>query len=311
MIATVTLNPALDKTLQIPGFAVGQHARARVMNRIPAGKGINVARGLARLGLECVAFGLVGRGELEVYRGVLEPEGVECAMTPVDGVTRTNTTILDPEAGTTTHLREEGFTVDWADVNRMASSLQARLDRGQPNARIVFSGSLPPGVSSEQFVALVQTCSRADARIVLDTSGSPLREAVSSGLVDTVKPNRTELSQCLGREVGPQERVEAARELLDRVKTVLLTLGEDGAFLVRENQQGGIRCRLDADEVENTVGCGDAFLAGWLQACERELPWKEALQWGVAAGAACARGSTTVDYGREDVEWLLQRCEIL
>jgi 1-phosphofructokinase len=311
MIVTVTLNPALDKTLRVPDFAVGQHARARLVELIPAGKGINVGRGLSRFGSCATACGLVGRSELEAYRRVLEQEGVDCALTPVEGTTRTNTTILDPVHGTTTHLREEGFTVCQKDVRRLTDALRKRLEQTDTAVRVVFAGSLPPGLGPEDFVHLLENCRETGARIIVDTSGSPLRQAVDSGTLDAVKPNLTELGQCLGRKAEEEECVEAARELLGCVDTVLLTLGERGAWLVREDAQIGAQCRLDPGKVENTVGCGDAFLAGWLEAIEEGKSPREALRWAVCAGAASARGKTTVDYSRGDVEELLDRCEDL
>lgn len=311
MILTVTLNPAMDKTLRVPNFAVGQHARARLLSLIPAGKGINVARGLARLGRSSTACGLVGRGERETYRRVLENEGIDCALTDIEGITRTNTTILDPERGTTTHLREEGFTVTEEDLHRLSDALCARLKSASAPARVVFAGSLPPGVNASQFVRILEGCHEAGARIVLDTSGPPLRAAVASGLVDTVKPNLTELGQCLGREVGQGECVEAARGLLDRADAVLLTLGERGAWLVGRDVRAGARCPLMLREVQNTVGCGDAFLAGWLDGMDAGRPAADALGWAASAGAASARGKTTVDYTRQDVEELMGRCEEL
>lgn len=311
MIVTVTLNPALDKTLHVPNFAVGQHARARLVDLIPAGKGINVGRGLSRLGSRSTACGLVGRGELEAYGRVLEQEGVDCALTPIEGITRTNTTILDTECGTTTHLREEGFTVRDNDLCQLTDALRNRLESADRPVRVVFAGSLPPGVGAEDFVQLLKHCRAAGARVIVDTSGSALRQAVDSSTVDTVKPNLTELGQCLGREVGQEDCLGAARELLGRVDTVLLTLGERGAWLAVEEAQIGARCRLEPGEVENTVGCGDAFLAGWLDAVDQGRSPREALRWAVCAGAASARGKTTVDYSREDVEELLGRCEDL
>lgn len=308
MICTVTLNPALDRTLQVENFAVGQHARAKLFSLIPAGKGINVARGLSRLGQAPIACGLVGRGECETYRKALNEDEVRCELTSLEGITRTNTTILDPERSTTTHLREEGFSVKTDDIRRLTDHIRGVLDAHEGAKQVVFTGSLPPGISDSAFIDILQECHRAGAELTVDTSGTALRRAALSGVVDTVKPNLNELGQCLGREVGRTESIEAAREILDRVKTVLLTLGEEGAYVVRRKGVEGIRCRLKSGELQSTVGCGDAFLAGWLSAMAEGKSPLEALSWAVAAGAASARGETAVDYTRHDVEELSARC---
>src|ERR1039457_1501149 len=43
MIATVTLNPAIDKTMVVPGFSIGRTNRGQVERVDLGGKGINVA----------------------------------------------------------------------------------------------------------------------------------------------------------------------------------------------------------------------------------------------------------------------------
>jgi len=312
MIYTVTLNPAMDKTLEVPDFRVGDHARARLRALSPAGKGLNVALGLARLGERATACGLVGRGEQEVYRRALEREGVVCALCPVEGVTRTNTTILDPARRTTTHLREEGFSVRAQDVARLTDRLGGALARGRGRggwAVVAFCGSLPPGLAQEDWVALLLACRKAGGVPVVDTSGPALRAAVDSGFVDTIKPNLDELGHCVGEAVRREGAVARATELLNRVRLVLVTLGADGAYAVGREGCVGMACRIDPSQVRNTVGCGDAFLAGWLWGLCSGAGVAECLRRAVAAGAASALSERTVGYTREQVERLLPRCE--
>ncbi len=308
MIVAVTLNPAIDKALEVPGFEVGAHARARVRSVLPAGKGNNVARGVARLGGQAGAAGFVGRGELAVFERSLSAEGVWTHLHPVDGTTRTNTTILDPEARTTTHLREEGFTVSAQELEALRGVLLDWLQEA-PGAAVVFAGSLPPGCGPEDLAELIASIGEVGAKVVVDASGTALRAAVGGGHVGTVKPNLTELGQLVGRQVTPEEAPGAARKLLERVQTVLVTLGARGAYVVQENVTVSLRCPLSEEELANTVGCGDAFLAGWLRAIELTDGPAEALRWAVAAGAASAMSGSTVGYTLEDVRRLLSRCQ--
>jgi 1-phosphofructokinase len=307
LIVTVTLNPAVDKALEVPGFVVGAHARALVKSLLPAGKGVNVARGVARLGGRAEATGFIGRNEERMFVESLAQEGVPAEFCPVSGLTRTNTTILDPVARTTTHLRERGFRVGAQDAAAIGALLERRL-RQSPGATLVFAGSLPDGMAAGSFVELLRACARQGAEVVLDTNGPGLRAAVESGAVRTVKPNLEELAECLGRPVQREEAPAAARELLGRVETVLLTLGEEGAFLVTQGGVLGRCCPLRAEELGNTVGCGDAFLAGWLRGREVARDAAEALCWAVAAGAASAMSESTVGYTLADVRAMLTRC---
>ncbi len=307
MIITVTLNPAIDKALRVPGFAVGEHAKAEVLSLLPAGKGVNVARGLARLGSAALATGFVGRNEEGMFAESLAKEGAQARFCRVSGRTRTNTTILDPDARATTHLREPGFRVQPDDVGALRSLLTGLLDE-HPDAPVVFAGSLPEGVGQGGFAALLRLCAGQGARVVVDTSGPALRAAVRSGAVSTIKPNLLELGECLGREVPQEKAVQGAQQLLASVQVVLLTLGEQGAYLVHREGELGRHCPLEPGELANVVGCGDAFLAGWLHGLDRNAPLEQALQWAVASGAASATSESTVGYSRADVERLLPRC---
>jgi len=309
-IMTVTLNPAVDKTLEVPGFQVGMHAQARVKALVPSGKGVNVARGIVRLGGKAVACALLGRNEERMFAQSLSAEGVETRLRIVAGCTRTNTTVLDPEAHTATHLREPGFKVEAEDIGTLQVALADWLaTRGE--ATVVFGGSLPPGMSPADFAALIAACAKLGARVFVDTSGPALQAALGTGLVHALKPNLLELGECLHGSVEAKEGPSAARELLDRVGIVLLTLGAEGAFLIGRGAVVGARCRIPDSDVRNTVGCGDAFLAGWLrgeQLCDDPA---EALRWAVATGAASARSETTVGYRLADVEALMPCCELI
>ena len=303
-IITVTLNPAVDKALEVPGFHVGAHARATVQSLLPAGKGVNVARGLARLGGNAVACGLVGRDEERMFAESLAADGVRACFRTVAGHTRTNTTILDPDARTTTHLREQGFEVTAADLDGLRDHLTVAVAE-EPGV-VVFAGSLPPGISPEGFAGLVEAAAGAGGRVVIDTNGPALAAALDTGVVDTAKPNMLELAECLGRSIDRPDAPTAATGLLDRVGTVLLTLGEEGALRVGRDGVSGFRCPLAEGELGNTVGCGDAFLAGWLYGGRQS---DDPLRWAVAAGAASAMSDTTVGYDRAHVRALLSRCE--
>lgn len=313
MIITVTLNPAIDKTVEAPSFQVGGHVRVKVKGSVPAGKGINVARGLSVLGIRCNACALMGKNEKPLYRKLLKEYHVEPHFIEVPDSTRTNTTVLDPEQHTTTHLREEGFEASphlIARVRRTLGELVGTNLGGTEMVTVVFCGSLPPGVSPDDFLTLTARCSNLGARVVVDTSGEALKEVVDEGVAHTIKPNLEELKQCLGDDVSEEDAPEAAKALLSRTERILLTLGDKGAYLITEDLTCGLRCPVPGDTVRNTVGAGDAFLAGWLAGCERAGgDLKKAFTWAVATGSASVRTDTAVGYTRNEVEKLRTEVE--
>jgi 1-phosphofructokinase family hexose kinase len=287
VIACFNLNPAVDKTLEVPGFRVGAHVRVRVLHVRAAGKGHNVARNLADLGRPAAVFGFVGATEEDTFESDLALRGVASHYIPLDRRTRLNTTILDPESHTTTHLREPGFHVTPRDVRRLLERVRARLPRLSVRYAAIC-GSLPPGFSPDDLVDLILTCRGQGALVAVDTSGPALAAAVEAR-ADIVKPNREELSELLGRALTTDEAPEAARTLTDRVPTVLVSLGADGGVAVTPEEIFRAREIVPPEQVVNNVGCGDAFMAGYLAAVSEDQTPAEAIRWAVACGAAAAR----------------------
>jgi 1-phosphofructokinase len=60
LIATVTLNPAIDEAVSIDAFRLGDRNRCELANLDPGGKGINASRVIHRLGRNTIALGFVG-----------------------------------------------------------------------------------------------------------------------------------------------------------------------------------------------------------------------------------------------------------
>ena len=314
MVITVTLNPTVDRTLEVENFRVGEHAKARLKALTPGGKGINLSRGIALLGSRAAACAFVGHDEQGFFRETFANEAVQTHFLAVSGSTRTNTTVLDPVNHTTTHLREEGFRVGRRELAQMQELLLSLIEGepgGGPAPSVAFCGALPRGVDPRDFALLVRSCASAGGSVIVDAGGEALRLAVDTGMVETIKPNLAELEQCLGAGIGKAEAAHRARELLDRVRTVLLTLGADGAYMVQSGMLKGCMCSVPECEMGNTVGCGDAFLAGWLHGMAASGSAEEALRWAVATGAACARSETALGYTREMVLDARRNCEDL
>ena len=292
-VVTVTLNPAVDRVLEAPGFGIGKHVKARRIALYPAGKGINVSRVLATLGTRSVATGLVGRNELAMFEEHLERTGegrVVCQLLIVRARTRDNTTIVDPVEDTETHVRDEGFQVQPEDVARIGSKL-AMLAR--PGVMMAFCGSLPPGLEPGDFAAIVRRCRDLGARVVVDTSREAL-EALRGERLWMAKLNAAELETLAQRPTGTlEETIGAARALCTRtggvVDHVVATRGADGAVLVGEGHAMRGWVSVHPGRIVSTVGCGDSLLAGMLSVLARSPDaWEAALREGLAAATANA-----------------------
>jgi len=288
-LVTVTLNTSLDRTVEVPDFAIGGHLKGRAVRVQPAGKGVNVSRCLAALDVPSVVTGFVGAREEALFRDSFADSPATVAFIPVEDATRTNTTILDPERGTETHIRETGFHIRPEELEALRSRLAGLAS---PEALFAFCGSLPPGMTARDLAGLIELCKGWGARVAADLNGSELGAAVAHG-ASIIKPNVDEMGELLGQdlaEASESELVSLATDLLYRVDTILLTRGAEGALEI--DSDGALGASVPAEGVRNTVGCGDAFLAGALAGLYRDLPADERLRLAVACGAAAALADT-------------------
>ncbi|HSN06437.1 MAG TPA: 1-phosphofructokinase [Candidatus Angelobacter sp.] len=287
MIVTVTLNPSLDQTLEVDSLVRGGINKTEHPRRDPGGKGVNVARALSVNGVPAVAVlpagGLIGDALVSLLVG----QGVAAEVVRIAGMTRANVTVIEAD-GTTTKLNEPGPTLSTSELDAVLAAVAGRVGTA---GWIVAGGSLPPGLGPEVYARLAETAAEHGARLAVDTSGSALRESLAYR-PDLVKPNADELAEAVGHELRTLgDVVKACGELQSLgAGAVLCSLGRDGAVLVEPG--GAWHARGPQVAVVNTVGAGDALLAGALYAGGSG---PDALRTGVAwATAAVATTGTGV-----------------
>lgn len=279
MIATVTLNPALDKTIVIPGFAAGRTNRGAVVQVDAGGKGINVAKAVRQLGADLCATGFLAGANGNRIAQALAAAQIPTDFVWVTGETRVNLKIQDPQTGTETEVNEAGFQVDAAQVAELERKIEQIAGR---SAVVVFSGSLPPGVAPDVYARFLRIARRRGTRTILDTAGPALRLGAAEA-PDLIKPNLAEAEELLGR--GIDEYAEAARELLALgPATVVLSLGPAGAIAASRSELW--RARPPAVATASSIGAGDAMVAAFAVAMIRKLPLADALRLAMAAAAA-------------------------
>lgn len=261
MILTVTPNPSLDRTFELPGLARGAVLRAHADRVDPGGKGVNVSRAVAAAGHRTVAVLPLGGPEGALLARLLDRHGIEAVGVPVDGSTRVNVSLVEPD-GTLTKVNATGPHISPAT----AEALLENVRRWSSEADwVACCGSLPRGPSAEWYAASVACAHRAGARIALDTSGPALAAALPER-PDVVKPNAEELAEAVGRPLGTVgDAAKAAEELISRgARAVLASLGPAGQLLV--DGGGAWYGSGPAVPVRSNVGAGDASLAGFLAA---------------------------------------------
>jgi 1-phosphofructokinase len=284
MIVTVTLNPTLDKALAVPRLVPGEIHRAAFIRQDVGGKGINVSRALAALGLDSLPIGFLGGSIGHAMRAGLDALGFRHTFLEVGGETRQNLTLLDKASGQYTKINEPGAAVTEEDLARL-SDLIAGLAR--PRDTWAFCGSLPPGASPDAYAALVGQAQAAGARVLLDTSGPPLAHGIAARPYG-IKPNAEEAAEALGRPVaGDEGCLAAARDLAALgMAVVCLTRGADGLVLAWQGDT--VIARPPRVRAASPVGAGDATLAGIVWALSDDCDAEEAARRAIACGTAAA-----------------------
>jgi 1-phosphofructokinase family hexose kinase len=296
-IVCVTLNPALDRTYEVHNLQLGQHVKGRLVSVQPAGKAVNVARVLQNLGRKCVLTGFVGEEDRRLFENSFDSLLVRTQLFGTGERTRENVTLMDIERGVETHVREEGGIITEDDLQRLLKKLRI-LCRGGNWA--VFAGSLPRGIGSAEMLELLIAVERAGSRIILDSSGG-MRAALGRVPVWLVKPNREELAELAAEDVSDeQSMLIAARKLLPHIEMLLVSAGDQGAYLVSRQETLHAYIKELPRPVTNTVGCGDALLAGFLEAMASGQATKDALRRAVAVATSALFRVGAGDVGADE-----------
>jgi 1-phosphofructokinase len=307
-IVTVALNAAFDRILRVPDLQIGDHVRGRLVSVQPAGKAVNVARLLGRLGAPCRLTGFVGEGDAPRFEQSLRGLPVRVSLLETAGRTRENITLIDPARGAETHIRDAGSALAAGDLDRLAQWLS---DLAAPGVYVIFSGSLPPEMESETFARLLGVCQEKGARVAVDSSGPGLAAVSRLRGLWLIKPNREELAELAGRPIETDAEIRAAATvLLDHADVIAVTLGAEGAWLF--TRQGSWRARppIPRRPFIKTVGSGDAFLAGYVFShSSGKLP-PDCLRYAIACGTAATMQERAGEVDVEDVEECLEEVEL-
>jgi 1-phosphofructokinase family hexose kinase len=285
VIVTVTLNAAIDRTLTVPNFQLGQRHRASQGLTLAGGKGINVARALKRLDVPVVATGLAGgRTGMRIVEE-LTSEAILNDFVRISDESRTSSAVVDPTAATFTEINEWGPSVAEEELVILLDKI-SYLARGAD--MVVFAGTLPRDVDDSFYGETIRDLQRRNVRAVLDSEGLPLRLGVEAEPF-LVSPNQREAEALVGQELTDDEDYVMA---LDRIadmgaRNVLLT-SESRTFGLFRTDRKRQRFRAVAPRIEpvSAVGSGDVLLAAFLAARVADRGLEDSLRQAVAAGAA-------------------------
>jgi len=307
MILCVNANAAIDKTVVVSPFRLGEIHRPQNVLAVPGGKGANLAKGLKLLGGEPVVIGWVGGSSGEFIEQGLERMGMRTAFVHLEAESRTCLSILDPAAGTMTEIYERGEPVPPEKVEELADMFSSLV--GSCEA-VTMSGSLPTGVPLDFYARLIEIARAANVPVFLDSSGEALRLGVAARPY-MVKPNAHEFAEFTNSEVeSPHSLAHAAAEVSQRYGTfVVISLGAEGVLVAGGRKTFAVH--PPRIEVKSAVGSGDCLLAGIAYGLTHGFTLAEAARYGVAAGTANALSVGPGVFDLADFERILAQVEII
>jgi len=306
MIYTVTLNPAIDKTVVIENFSAGSVNRATSVREDAGGKGINVSKCLKNLGAASVAAMILAGGAGDRLEAMLRQLDIPVLQVRAEGQSRTNLKIIDPVKKENTDINEPGPAVSAELLEELKSKLGGRI---QPEDIVILSGSLPTGVDRGLYGVWTAYFRSLGACVYLDADGEPMHKGMAA-IPYMIKPNNDELAALLGKPSLTMEEMLAEGQRLHEtgISEVVISLGGDGALFISED--GCFRAEGLKVPVKSTVGAGDSVVAAMAYGQQEYLSRETRIRLAVAIGAASVMQSGTQSPASELVWELAQQVKL-
>lgn len=306
MIFTVTLNPAVDKTLSIPNFSIGQVNRVESLRVDAGGKGINVSKTIKELKGESTALGFIGGKNGEFIKEYLDSIKIKNDFIWINDEIRTNIKIVDTINNTFTDINEAGPIVSEKDLEKIKKKIFDSVDE---NSVLVLSGSIPNGLESSTYKNIIEYVSSKNVKTILDAEGELFIEGIKASPY-LVKPNKYELEKAFNIKIeNDLVLIDACQKVIAMgVKYVVVSLGENGSILVCKDKV--LKAKGLKVDVKSTVGAGDSMVAALALSIERNYDMECALRLAAAVSTASVmrEGSQIAEY--EVVNELINKVEI-
>ncbi len=289
MIVTVTMNPAIDKTIEIDRLNRGNLNRIEKIEYDAGGKGINVSKTIHELGGESIATGFLGGNAGRVIEEILDSRGIKHDFVWVDGETRTNTKVCEQD-GTVTELNEKGPEVTPEQLTNLLEKLD---DLADDNVLFILAGSIPGNMEKDIYARIIERVHKKGAKVLLDADGELFRKGLEQK-PDMIKPNQWEIEELQGFSHGVSDKklINVAEKMqTEGIDTVVISLGKNGALFVCGSYVAkGMPLKVD---VHSTVGAGDAMVAAMAYSFEKKMEPRETarLCMAVSAGAVMTVGT--------------------
>lgn len=304
-IVTLTINPALDISTSIDHLEPNIKLRCETPRKEPGGGGINVSRGIHRLGGQSVAIYTRGGYTGNIFSELLEKENIDQCPVSIRSHTRENFTVTETNTGHLYRFGAPGGELSKAEYELIIN----KIDSLKNTEYLVASGSLPPGVPDDFYVQIARKAKKNNLKLVLDTSGKALTEILKEGAF-LIKPSMEEFAHLSGHKTTElAEQKELLLQLIQKyaIKIIILSLGAKGALLAANNEVQFFPAPVV--EQKSSVGAGDSMVAGIIYNLSQKKTIQESVLYGIACGTAAIMTPGTELFYKKDADELFRKME--
>jgi 1-phosphofructokinase len=307
MIITVTMNPAIDKTVDLELLERGSVNRISNVIVDAGGKGINVSKAIKALGGESIATGFIGGSGGVLIEKVLGELGITADFVQIGQDIRTNLKVVEKN-GFVTEFNEPGPAISDDEMNQLLNKLEGYANE---DAIFVLAGSIPNGLDKSIYKTIIEKVKAKGAKVFLDASGDLFTNSLLAK-PDIIKPNRHELEAYFNMDYRADEKelIHMGSELLEKgIETVAISLGQMGALFLTKDEK--IKCPGLKVEAHSTVGAGDSMVAAITYGIDQKLNISDCIRLGIATSAGAVTTKGTKPPTRELVDELMKKVEIV
>lgn len=306
MIVTLTLNPAIDRTIKVSRINQRDVTRVQKTLRDAAGKGINVSKVIKSLGGNTIATGFIAGENGEFIKKSLSSLTIPFDFIEVTGNTRENIKIQETEINNVIEINEIGPTISKNEIDNLIKKLDSLLQKGDI---LVMSGSIPKGVNKDFYKNLIIKYRKKSIITILDTSLELLKIGIE-GVPQIIKPNLYELEKLVGKDLKTTEEIIKEARLLCKtgINQVLISLGSDGVLYV--DLEKALRVSVPSVKVESTVGAGDSFVAALSYSLDNEYNLEKTLVFSASVATASCMTEGTNPGTKENIEQVYKQVKI-
>jgi len=301
MIFTLTPNPSVDRTLNVPEIRFNAVLRSRKIRLDWGGKGFNVSRSLQKFGIESIVLAWLGGGSGKMLADGLQHLGIQTDFVWVDEDTRTNTLIFENQGDWHVKVNEPGPSISSDAIEQMMLKVEGYAKKGDI---WILSGSLPPDVPDDFYANLIRLLKSHGAQVYLDANGAALRHGCQT-IPFLVKPKAAEASKVVGFSIDGQEDAKRAALPFLRMGIEIFALTLDTIDLLIASQREMVFATSPRVTVRNATGAGDSLMAGLIYGQSKGMNLVEMARWAVATGAASVESEGVSEFDISRVQELL------